>query len=1167
MQKRVLNRPTVANAEAEIEAQRKWQILAKAEESFFCQRSSISWLKDGDSNTSYFHRMVASRKTLNHIHFIQEDGGPKIDSQQGIRDHCVDFFHNLIGSEVGPNMLTQGDMNILLPFRCNRGQKENLEMPFSSEEIREAFFSLPRNKSSGPDGFSAEFFTGCWSVIGLEVIEAVSEFFTSGSMLKQWNATTLVLIPKLSNASKAADFRPISCLNTLYKVISKLLAKRLQQILSKVISSSQSAFMPGRLLGENVLLATEIVHGYNRKNIDPRAMLKVDLRKAFDSVRWDFILSALRALNIPEKFVNWICQCITTPSFSICVNGESGGFFKSTTGLRQGDPLSPYLFVLAMEVFSSLLKARFDAGYIHYHPQTSDLQISHLMFADDVMIFFDGGSSSLHGINEALDDFASWSGLCMNRGKTQLFCAGQNHLETTAIARFGFPIGSLPIRYLGLPLMHRKLRISEYEPLIDNLIKKFRNWAVKTLSFVGRLQLLGSVISGVVNFWISTFILPQGCIKKIESLCSRFLWKGNIDMSNGVKVSWASVCLPKDEGGLGLRRYAVWNKALCLRLRPLAERFLRSKVGNGIKTSFWFDFWTPLGPLIKLLGSNGPRDLRIPLNCCVASACSGAGWSLPAPRSDEALSLHVHLTTAPLPSTIITEDYYYWETDGTTATFYSSAKTWEALRPRQDKKDWVNSVWYKGEGTSMRRPPLLDSANYGYWKVRMQAFISNLDEDCWNSIELGWEAPKVTDDEGVVSLKPRDKWTAVEKRLSSCNSKAKTAIYNAIDSSRFKLISQCASAQKAWKTLENMFEGTTSVKRTKLDMLASQFENLRMEEEETVADFSAKLCDISNESFALGKVYKDKKLVKKLKRSLPAKFESKISAVEEAHNLDEMAFDEFVGILQAFELSKAYEAKGRMKKIDEVKKEVDIGVAHKGSSTEDSMAMLSRQFTKYPKKKGKGKKDRIDEELRSSSKNVQCFECKRYGHVRSECANLQKHKKKAMNVVSSDSETDSDDEEELKNFVAFTNFLPETATESASASATESASASATESASSFATGSASVSATGPALKSENDECDSDAESVNDEEFAENYRALYEHWLKMVEENSVLTKEKFKLEAKVVEAQKYAAEKEEEASQAKVQLEETQKNLKMLNNGTKKLDHILNIGKTDKCGL
>ncbi|EOA29637.1 hypothetical protein CARUB_v10014861mg [Capsella rubella] len=134
----------------------------------------------------------------------------------------------------------------------------------------------------------------------------------------------------------------------------------------------------------------------------------------------------------------------------------------------------------------------------------------------------------------------------------------------------------------------------------------------------------------------------------------------------------------------------------------------------------------------------------------------------------------------------------------------------------------------------MTRPPLLDSANYGYWKVRMQAFISNLDEDCWNSIELGWESSTITYDKGVEILKPRDKWTASEKRLSCCNSKAKTAIYNAIDSSYFKLISQCASAQKAWKSLENMFEGTTSVKRTKLDMLASQFENLRMEVKELV---------------------------------------------------------------------------------------------------------------------------------------------------------------------------------------------------------------------------------------------------------------------------------------------------------------------------------------------
>ena len=116
------------------------------------------------------------------------------------------------------------------------------------------------------------------------------------------------------------------------------------------------------------------------------------------------------------------------------------------------------------------------------------------------------------------------------------------------------------------------------------------------------------------------------------------------------------------------------------------------------------------------------------------------------------------------------------------------------------------------EGLSMRKPPRFDSSNYGYWKVRMQAFISGLDEECWSIIETGWSPPVILDDEKVEVLKPREKWTAAEKKASSCNSKAKTAIYNAIDVSYFKLISQCVPAQKAWKTLENMFEGTSSFK-------------------------------------------------------------------------------------------------------------------------------------------------------------------------------------------------------------------------------------------------------------------------------------------------------------------------------------------------------------------
>ncbi|KAG7587431.1 Endonuclease/exonuclease/phosphatase superfamily [Arabidopsis thaliana x Arabidopsis arenosa] len=775
LQNRTLAHPTVLNAHRELAAQEKWLELATAEESFFCQKSRITWMADGDSNTTFFHRMAATRRSMNQIHYMIGEDGTRFDNQMDIKDHCVTYFSKLLGGDQSASLIVQSDMELLLPTKCSPSQKIFLEKQFTDEEIKEAFFSLPKNKTCGPDGYSAEFFTGCWTIIGAEVIAAVKEFFVSGKLLKQWNATTLVLIPKVTNASRTSDFRPISCLNTVYKVISKLLASKLQSILSKVISPAQSAFMPGRLLAENVLLATEVVQGYNRKHIQPRAMLKVDLRKAFDSVSWEFILSALRALDIPAKFLGWIKECITTPSFLVCVNGTTSGFFKSSRGLRQGDPLSPYLFVLVMEVFSKLLLSRFDAGYIKFHPKTAELSISHLMFADDVMIFFYGSEFSLHGINEALDDFANWSGLQMNREKTNLFHAGMSQTEAVAIARHGFEVGNLPIRYLGLPLMHRKLRIAEYDPLIEKISARFRGWAVKSLSFAGRTQLIASVIYGTVNFWMTTFMIPIGCIKKIESLCSRFLWSGNIESGRGAKVAWSGVCLPKNEGGLGLRRFREWNTTLCLRfiwllfsendslwarwhrhhnighasfwslnktaadswtwksllhLRPLAEKFLKCVVGNGQKCSFWYDSWTPLGPLSKFLGEDGPRVLRLPLASRVNEAVLNNNWAIPSPRSDPVVILHAHLTTIQVPCITSANDQYCWVVDNVLCQGFSAKRTWEALMPRSEVKDWASSVWFKGAIPKHAFNMWISHLNRLPTRKRLASWGLNMSTDC-----------------------------------------------------------------------------------------------------------------------------------------------------------------------------------------------------------------------------------------------------------------------------------------------------------------------------------------------------------------------------------------------------------------------------------------------------
>lgn len=309
-----------------------------------------------------------------------------------------------------------------------------------------------------------------------------------------------------------------------------------------------------------------MVHGFGSKNNSPRGLLKVDIRKAFDSVSWPFLLQILEAAEFPTFFVNWIRNCISTTSFSVNVNGELCGYFQGKCGLRQGDPISPALFIIAMEAFSVLLSEKYDAGLIGYHPLGFNPKVSHLCFGGWSYDIFDGKGSSLNGIVKALDDFRDLSGLGLTKENTSLFHSGLEREEEIALSDSGFHQGTLPIRYLGLPLHSRRLRKSEYSPLIDNIKKRLQSWQVRLLSYAGRLQLIKAVIYSMVNFWLSAFVFPKSCLKEIESLCRNYLWSTNPNAHSSAKVAWKDLCLPRNEGGLGLRNFYLWNKALMLRL-------------------------------------------------------------------------------------------------------------------------------------------------------------------------------------------------------------------------------------------------------------------------------------------------------------------------------------------------------------------------------------------------------------------------------------------------------------------------------------------------------------------------------------------------------------------------------------------------------------------------
>jgi len=279
--------------------------------------------------------------------------------------------------------ITVEELQTLLPFRCSEQDNAMLTRLVSGEEIKKVLFSMPNDKSPGPDGYTSEFFKSTCDIIGTEFTIAIQSFFVKGFLPKGINSTILALIPKKQEAKEMKDYRPISCCNVIYKVISKIIANRLKLLLPNFIASNQSAFVKDRLLIENLLLATELVKDYHKDTISARCAIKVDISKAFDSVQCSILQNTLSAMNFSPIFIHWITLCITTASFSVQVNGELAGYFNSTRGLRQGCSLSPYLFAISMDVLSKMLDKAAGVKQFGYHPGCKNIGLTHLSFADD----------------------------------------------------------------------------------------------------------------------------------------------------------------------------------------------------------------------------------------------------------------------------------------------------------------------------------------------------------------------------------------------------------------------------------------------------------------------------------------------------------------------------------------------------------------------------------------------------------------------------------------------------------------------------------------------------------------------------------------------------------------------------------------------------------------
>ena len=436
-------------------ASKNLDTLLLKEEIYWAQRSRIPWLKHGDKNTRFFHSKASQRKQRNHIQSIKNAEDVWVEEESDIAGVALEYFETLF--KAGTCERLEECLNGV-NSKITPDMQQVLSSMFCAEEVKTALFQMGPTKAPGPDGMNALFYQKFWHVVGDMVVNAVLDFLNSGHMVLEINSTYIVLIPKIKSPEKMSDFKPISLYNVIYKIISKVLANRLKQTLPNIISPTQSAFVLGHLITDNVLVAYETLHTMHGRKKGKRGslVLKLDISKAYDWVEWSFLKGIMIRMGFPEVWVDRVMCCVTTPTYSILINGKTYGNITPSRGLRQEDPLSPYLFLLCTEGFTSLLlKAEMEKRIQGVSICREAPRITNLLFADDSLIFCQTKQCEVQVISKILQVYAKASGQCINLEKSSVFFSSNTPSDQKDWIKESLGVKEVDRfkSYLGLPTL------------------------------------------------------------------------------------------------------------------------------------------------------------------------------------------------------------------------------------------------------------------------------------------------------------------------------------------------------------------------------------------------------------------------------------------------------------------------------------------------------------------------------------------------------------------------------------------------------------------------------------------------------------------------------------------------------------------------------------------
>jgi exonuclease III len=520
-------------------------------------RSKARWVEDGEKNSKYFMSLEKHNQEIRYIKTLTKENGKEISKDKKILDYIKEYYTKIYSLNSDVSHETE-DLNYFQSEKkLSKDDKNHLDSPFTEEEISEAVKELPRGKTPGLDGFTVEFYKFFWNDLKEAFMYMLTDVYINEHLSIDQKRGVITLIPKQDkDLKKIGNWRPISILNTDYKIITKGLANRLKKVLPDIINEDQNGFVLGRLIGQNVRIVKDLMDYCQTTDIKG-LLVMLDFEKAFDSLSWSFITHTLKQFNFGPNYIRWVSLLYRDISSSVINNGNISDKFDLKRGIRQGCPLSAFIFILCAELLANKIREKADIEGL----SIGNYEYKILQFADDTALMVKN-VNSLKECLKVLDIYYKCSGLKLNKSKTVVVTLGNGDNDNqinNLLRELNLSICNDTFRYLGIWFDKDELvmEFKNFRHRLDNIINLLKIWLQRDLSLKGKVTVLKTLAMSQLIFPLSMLSAPKWVIDEADSLFLQFLWD-----TKPRKVKKLTTEQRIADGGLGMLNVDYMAQAL-----------------------------------------------------------------------------------------------------------------------------------------------------------------------------------------------------------------------------------------------------------------------------------------------------------------------------------------------------------------------------------------------------------------------------------------------------------------------------------------------------------------------------------------------------------------------------------------------------------------------------